>query len=169
MILSQEQLEQIVRTGKALADAVDPRYNKGKLTAEDLKTLVDDWHKATSDLHTGNTGDGNDDAGSRKSRQDQLIKDRGEVYGDPRESHCAIAMAWAPLLKPHEQRIANMRPLPEHTIAQMMAAFKLCCRSRLRFKQDNYDDMRAYIGFAEEWQEWYDHANKSETIADDKD
>lgn len=80
-----------------------------------------------------------------------LFRERCQIYGDPRENHRAIALAWAALLHPHAEKIANLEPIPEHTIALMMAMFKLC-RSRRAFQQDNYDDARVYLGFAQRWQ-----------------
>jgi hypothetical protein len=80
-----------------------------------------------------------------------LKADRQEVYGDPIENHKGIAQMWACLLQPHAERIARMEPLPEHVIALMMVGLKLN-RMRRRFKQDNYDDLRVYLGFAEGWQ-----------------
>lgn len=82
----------------------------------------------------------------------QILRDRAQIYGDPRDNHRAIALAWAAMLHPHAQKIASLQPIPEHTVALMMAMFKLC-RSRRAFHRDNYDDARVYLGFAEKWQE----------------
>lgn len=84
-----------------------------------------------------------------------LKAERQEVYGDPIENHKGIAQMWACLLQPHAERIARMEPLPEHVIALMMVGLKLN-RMRRRYKQDNYDDLRVYLGFAEGWQENHD-------------
>lgn len=81
----------------------------------------------------------------------QLKASRQEVYGDPRENHRGIAQMWACLLQPHAEAVARMEPLPEHVVGLMMVALKLN-RMRRRFKQDNYDDLRVYLQFAEQWQ-----------------
>ena len=76
---------------------------------------------------------------------------RGRIYGDPRENHRGIAQAWAGLIQPHWRWIGEGKPLPEHTVAMMMATLKMN-RMRRVYHQDNYDDLRVYLGFAEEWQ-----------------
>ena len=91
-------------------------------------------------------------------RIDAIKAERQKVYGDPRENHKGIAQMWACLLQPHAEAIAKMEPLPEHTVAMMMAALKLN-RMRRVFHQDNYDDLTAYISFAREWQK--DHDSKT--------
>ncbi|MFG0246077.1 MAG: DUF6378 domain-containing protein [Phycisphaerales bacterium JB052] len=93
----------------------------------------------------------NDNNYNLDNHHTQLLRSRSTIYGDPRENHRAIAMAWATLLHPHAKKIANLEPIPEHTVALMMAMFKLC-RSRRVFHADNYDDARVYLGFAEQWQ-----------------
>lgn len=80
-----------------------------------------------------------------------IKRERQKVYGDPRENHRGIAQAWAGLLQPHAERIKRGDPIPEWCVALMMAALKLN-RMRRVYKQDNYDDLAAYAGFAEEWQ-----------------
>ena len=94
----------------------------------------------------------------RPDRIDEIKAERQKVYGDPRENHKGIAQMWACLLQPHAEAIAKMEPLPEHTVAMMMAALKLN-RMRRVFHQDNYDDLTAYISFAREWQK--DHDSKT--------
>lgn len=81
----------------------------------------------------------------------ELKASRQEVYGEPIENHTGIAQMWACLLQPHWECVKRMEPLPPHVVALMMTALKLN-RMRRRFKQDNYDDLRVYLGFAEEWQ-----------------
>lgn len=77
------------------------------------------------------------------------------MYGDPEENHHGIAMMWACLLQPWADKISRMEPLPTHVVALMMAALKLN-RMRRVYKKDNYDDLKVYLGFAEEWQESHD-------------
>lgn len=86
---------------------------------------------------------------------DELRKSRQSVYGDPQLNHRGIAMQWAPMLQPWAEDIAQMKPLPEHVIALLMTLLKVN-RMRITFKQDNFDDARVYMQFAEEWQEaWH--------------
>lgn len=88
---------------------------------------------------------------NERGKLDAIQADRQKVYGDPRENHRMIAMAWAGLLKPHVEAINNVQPIPEWTVALMMASLKNL-RMRNVFHQDNYDDARIYLSFAEEWQ-----------------
>ena len=83
-----------------------------------------------------------------------LRESRGSVYGDPRENHRGIAQAWAGMLEPHWRSIQAGNPIPEHTVAHMMAALKMN-RMRRVFHQDNYDDIAVYLKFAHEWQKDY--------------
>lgn len=80
-----------------------------------------------------------------------LKRERQKVYGDPRENHDGIAKMWACLLQPHAEAIARQEPIPAATVALMMAALKIN-RCRRVFHQDNYDDARCYLDFAEEFQ-----------------
>ncbi len=82
---------------------------------------------------------------------EKLKEDRQNVYGDPLENHKGIAQMWACLLQPHADKVARMEPLPPWVIGLMMSALKLN-RMRRVYKQDNYDDLKVYLGFAEKWQ-----------------
>ena len=77
--------------------------------------------------------------------------ERHKVYGDPKENHIGIAQIWAPLLQPHAAAVAAGAPLPPHVVALMMVGLKLD-RMRITYHQDNYDDLRNYLLFAEQWQ-----------------
>lgn len=77
--------------------------------------------------------------------------DRQKVYGDPKENHDGIAMGWVGLLQPHWQDIRDGKPIPAWCVALLLAALKLN-RMRRVFKQDNYDDIRNYLQFAQDWQ-----------------
>ena len=85
-------------------------------------------------------------------QQCRIVRKRANIYGDPRENHRAIASCWAGLLAPHAESIARLEPLPEHVVALMMSMFKLC-RMRMCYHEDNYDDARVYLSFAQAWQE----------------
>lgn len=81
----------------------------------------------------------------------ELQRERQEVYGDPKENHDGVAMAWVGLLQPHAERIARGEPIPAWTVALLLASLKIN-RMRRVFKQDNYDDLAVYASFAEKWQ-----------------
>ncbi len=85
------------------------------------------------------------------SDREQLKAERQTIYGDPRENHRGIAQGWAGLLQPHADLIRRGDPLPEWVVALMMVALKLN-RCRRRYHADNYDDLRNYLDFAQEWQ-----------------
>jgi hypothetical protein len=80
-----------------------------------------------------------------------LEEERGAVYGDALQNHQFISMAWAGQLQPHWQAIRDGVPIPPDCTARMFASVKLL-RMRLKFKQDNYDDLTVYTGFSEKWQ-----------------
>lgn len=81
----------------------------------------------------------------------QILAERGKVYGEPKQNHEGIAMMWAPMLEPHWQDIRDQKPLPPHVVALLMVLLKVD-RMRITWHQDNYDDARNYLGFAEKWQ-----------------
>jgi hypothetical protein len=81
-----------------------------------------------------------------------IKRERQKVYGEPRENHRGIAMQWAPILPAHAEKIARMEPLPEWVVTLMMMLVK-ANRMRYVYKQDNFDDMAAYAGFTERWQQ----------------
>ena len=88
---------------------------------------------------------------SKSQKLDNLKTERGKIYGDARENHRGIAQMWAPLLAPHAEAIADLQPIPEWTVALLMAALKVA-RCRLVFHEDNYDDAANYLDFAHAWQ-----------------
>lgn len=77
--------------------------------------------------------------------------ERQKVYGDPLENHRGIAMAWSGLLQPHWEAIRDGRPIPAWCVALLMGTLKIN-RMRRIYKEDNYDDLRNYLQFAQEWQ-----------------
>ena len=83
--------------------------------------------------------------------QAEIAHERQKVYGDPKVNHDGIAQAWAGLLQPYAIRIGEMRPLPAHAVALMMAALKMN-RMRMVFHEDNYDELSVYMSFAQAWQ-----------------
>jgi hypothetical protein len=80
-----------------------------------------------------------------------IREERGKIYGDPYENHRLIGMMWTTFLAPIADQLKNGEAVPPHVVALMMAALKLN-RMRLKFHQDNYDDCRNYLKFAEDWQ-----------------
>lgn len=86
---------------------------------------------------------------------DELIAERGKVYGDPRLSHINIGLSWTGLIQQH-YGIELPHPLPPELVAQMMVTFKMQRAARV-FHADNYADAEVYMGFAEAFQ----HQNKT--------
>ena len=87
---------------------------------------------------------------------DQIRRDRGRIYGDPRENHKGIASQWAPLLQPFARWIMEGVPIPEHVVALMMVQLKTN-RMRRVYHEDNYDDLNVYLGFAADWQRDFEY------------
>lgn len=81
---------------------------------------------------------------------DRIIKERGEVYGDPKLSHENIGLSWTGLIQQH-YGIRLAHPLPASLVAQMMVNFKMQRAARVH-KTDNYVDCSAYLLFAEQFQ-----------------
>lgn len=81
----------------------------------------------------------------------EIKSERQKVYGEPRENHRGVANAWAGLLQPHWEAIRRGDPIPEWTVALLMVALKTN-RMRRVYHADNFQDLRAYLDFAEEWQ-----------------
>ena len=80
----------------------------------------------------------------------ETIAKRGEIYGDPRESHNNIGLSWTALIQQHFE-IELPHPIPASLVAQMMVVFKMQRAARV-FHRDNYIDAQAYARFAEEFQ-----------------
>jgi hypothetical protein len=78
--------------------------------------------------------------------------ERQKVYGDPLENHRGIAQAWAGILQPWHEEIRRGEPVPPHVVALLMAAMKMN-RMRRVYHADNFTDLRAYLDFAQQWQE----------------
>mgnify|MGYP006354895545 CR=1 FL=1 len=84
-------------------------------------------------------------------RLQQLEEERGRVYGDPKESHANIGLAWTGLIQQH-YGIKLDHPIPPEVVALMMVQFK-AQRSAKVFHADNYDDMTVYGDFARRFQQ----------------
>lgn len=81
---------------------------------------------------------------------DQIIADRGAVYGNPKQSHTNIGLCWTAMLQQH-YGITLDHPIPPEIVALMMVQMKAQRSARL-FKQDNHDDLQIYGKFAESFQ-----------------
>ncbi len=90
-----------------------------------------------------------------ESKVQKTVQERAKVYGDPKVSHENIGLSWTGLIQQH-YNIRLEHPLPPWLVAQMMVTFKMN-RSAKVFKEDNYIDSRAYLGFAESFQSEVPH------------
>lgn len=84
------------------------------------------------------------------SQRKGIEKQRAALYGDPQESHKAIARAWSAfLLARHGVDVQ----LTDQDVALMMVMFKVCRTARSAkagiSHADNYVDGHAYLQFAE--------------------
>jgi hypothetical protein len=78
------------------------------------------------------------------------IKERGQIYGDPKLSHENIGLAWTGLIQQH-YGIRLDHPLPSWLVELMMVDFKTQRSARV-FHADNFLDAVCYLKFAEEHQ-----------------
>lgn len=93
----------------------------------------------------------NSNSPAPKTKLEDLVAERGKVYGDPKLSHINIGLSWTGLLQQHYGIVLD-HPLPPALVALMMTTFKAQRAARV-FHQDNYDDLRVYAGFAETFQQ----------------
>lgn len=85
------------------------------------------------------------------TRPKTLREQRQPDYGEPRECHYAIALAWNALMAQHINA-TNATVLDARMVALMLAAMKLV-REAYHHKQDNLDDAKVYLEFVEEFSE----------------
>jgi len=88
---------------------------------------------------------------SKKQTVDEVVHERGKVYGDPYQSHKNIGLSWTALIQQHYGLDLD-HPIPPALAAQMLVVFKVQRSARV-FKADNYIDAVAYAGFAEDFQQ----------------
>ena len=91
---------------------------------------------------------------STQQELDAIKAERGKVYGDPQLSHENIGLSWTALI----QQCYGIRldhPIPSFLVSQMLVVFKMQRAARV-FHQDNYDDARNYLEFAEKGQKQND-------------
>jgi hypothetical protein len=81
---------------------------------------------------------------------EEILIERGKIYGDPQLSHANIGKVWSGILGNHMDR--EIPPIPPEIVAQMMVGLKMVRSARV-FHADNYVDARNYLGFSEAWQQ----------------
>lgn len=84
------------------------------------------------------------------TKLDRIKAARGKVYGCPQESHENVGLGWSGLIQQH-YGITLDHPLPSFLVNQMLCTLKLQRATRV-FRQDNYDDLKNYVAFAEQGQ-----------------
>lgn len=81
---------------------------------------------------------------------EEVLKQRGEEYGDAENCHRAIGQTWAGILTQHIG--CKIEDIPPHIVSLMMVAFK-CVRAANPningYNQDNYIDIHGYATIAE--------------------
>ena len=80
----------------------------------------------------------------------EVIGERGKIYGEPHLSHANIGLSWTGLIQQH-YGIRLDHPLPDYLVELMMVAFKVHRSARV-FHADNFVDAKAYLAFAEHGQ-----------------
>ena len=81
------------------------------------------------------------------NKEAAIAHERQAIYGDARLSHENIGLSWTGLIQQH-YGIKLDHPLPDWLVEIMMTSFKLQRSCRV-FHQDNFDDARVYLAFAE--------------------
>lgn len=82
-------------------------------------------------------------------KHEKIRRDRVKVHGPFETGHQNLADAWTLILRECWQ--ANLPPIPTHVACLMLAQLKLLRAARpFKFSQDDYDDARNYIDFAQE-------------------
>jgi hypothetical protein len=88
---------------------------------------------------------------SEETFLEQVIAERGRVYGDPYISHRAIGLAFSGLIE-HHYGIMLDHPIPASLVARLLLALKNQ-RASLVYHADNFVDAKAYLRFSEEFQQ----------------
>lgn len=84
----------------------------------------------------------------------QIVDERGKIYGDVALSHESLGLEWTGLLQQHYGRRFE-HPLPGWLVAQMLTMFKVHRAARV-YHEDNYVDGRNYFRFAQDMQKPWD-------------
>lgn len=89
-----------------------------------------------------------------KDEHEDLIAERGKIYGDPKESHEAIATLWSGWL---QSRYGVALPLDAEDAAMMLHLMK-CARIGRALQQetayqDNWNDGEVYWNFAKQFEQ----------------
>lgn len=77
---------------------------------------------------------------------EELLEERGQVYGDAAATHARIAQVWSGVLG---------YDVSAHQVALCMAGLKLVRASKAPDHQDSYDDLRGYTAIAEQIKEFW--------------
>lgn len=81
---------------------------------------------------------------------DNVIAERGKVYGDPDLSCHNIGLEWTGMIQQHYDMKLD-HPLPNWMVSLMLTVFKAHRACRV-WHEDNYTDAKAYLKFAEQQQ-----------------
>jgi hypothetical protein len=81
---------------------------------------------------------------------DEIKKERGRIYGEPQLSHENIGLSFTGMIQQH-YGLRLPHPLPGWLIEEMMVVLKMQRAARV-YHEDNFDDARNYMDFAEEGQ-----------------
>lgn len=81
-------------------------------------------------------------------RTEELLAERGRVYGDAVSTHARIGEAWSAVLG---------HPVSAHEVALCMVALKIIRAACAPDHQDSYDDIRGYTAIAEQIVEVWDN------------
>ncbi len=87
-----------------------------------------------------------------KEIQEQIVQDRGALYGDIRRGHTLLGEAWRVLLAEYWQ--VGVDTIPPHIVCLMLAQLKLLRAARpFQYHRDSCDDAINYTQFALDLQE----------------
>ena len=89
----------------------------------------------------------------KKTKEQRVREQRGQLYGDPTPQHRDIGIIWTGILQSYyrEHDLELPEPIPSHVVCLMMAALKIE-RAALPFKfsEDDYVDAKNYLDFSAE-------------------
>lgn len=87
------------------------------------------------------------------AKLDGIVADRAQYYGDFRLAHTQTGIIWAALLRlcQENRQLPGFEPaIPPDMVALMLTAMKLARAAAGKYREDNYDDARNYLRFAQE-------------------
>lgn len=77
------------------------------------------------------------------TKTEEVVEERGKIYGDPELSHENIGLSWTGIIQQH-YGIRLPHALPAWLVELMMGAFKVNRSARV-YHEDNYVDFEAYV------------------------